>query len=238
MTPGFGAAMNSRRPFDGARCLATGASTGLGRSIAERLARQGATVLMTARTLEPLDAIARTLASDDQVGPIVALDANLGEAEGRNKVIHAAASRLGALDLVVQSAPIDPESLIELARGSLPLLQLGFRPALVVLGATGVTTDPVETIRSEWSGLEIQVVQVSLDSAHPSTADREAARVLESIRQDHLEPSRIPEGGLRRLARRLINLRASQSQAAAKPSNRLPQPHFRLRITQLSQKGD
>ncbi len=148
--------MNRRRSFEGARCLVTGASSGLGQAIAEHLVRAGASVVLTGRSLNRLEATARALVSggarDDAV---IAVDADLTEDEGRSKVIHVAADRFGALDLVVNAASVsatghfdthDPSvlrrvfeinvfALIELTRAVLPLLRQGDRPSLVNLGS-------------------------------------------------------------------------------------------------------
>ncbi len=148
--------MNRRRSFEAARCLVTGASSGLGRAIALRLVRDGARVLLTGRSLDRLGATAKVLAeegaSPDQV---LVVDADLTEQEGRNKVIHAAADRFGALDLAVNAAGVgatghfdthDPDvlrrvfevnvfALIETTRALLPLLRRGDRPSLVNIGS-------------------------------------------------------------------------------------------------------
>src|SRR4051794_21807003 len=99
--------MSRRRSFDGARCLVTGASSGLGRAIAVRLVRAGAKVLLTGRSLDRLNETARDLiaegAAPDSV-PVVAADLT-GE-EGRAEVIQSSEVRFGALDLVVNAAGV------------------------------------------------------------------------------------------------------------------------------------
>jgi short-subunit dehydrogenase len=148
--------MSRRRSFDGARCLVTGASSGLGRAIAEHLVRAGANVLLTGRSSDRLDATARGLVAEgsrpDSV-PVVAAD--LTREEGRAEVIRAAEDRFGALELVVNAAGLgatghldthDPSvlrtlfeinvfAMVEMSRLSLPLLRRGDRPSLVNIGS-------------------------------------------------------------------------------------------------------
>ena len=148
--------MNPRRPFEGARCLVTGASSGLGRAIAEHLVRAGAKVLLTGRSLERLESTARGLVlGGAEPESTVAVDADLAEDEGRSKVIHAAADRFGALDLAVNAAGVGATghfdthdasvlrqvfeinlfALVEMTRAILPLLRQGDRPSLVNVGS-------------------------------------------------------------------------------------------------------
>src|SRR5437764_132167 len=99
--------MSRRRSFEGARCLVTGASSGLGRAIAAHLVRAGAKVLMTGRSIERLEEAARDLRSE---GPrseaVTVVAADLTHGEGRAEVIRVAGDRFGALDLVVNAAGV------------------------------------------------------------------------------------------------------------------------------------
>ena len=148
--------MNPRRSFEGARCLVTGASSGLGRAIAERLVRAGANVLLTGRSRSRLEETARRLVlGGARPEAVVSVDADLTEEEGRGKVVHTAADRFGALDLAINSAGVgatghfdthDPTvlrrvfeinvfALVEMTRALLPLLRQGESPSLVNIGS-------------------------------------------------------------------------------------------------------
>ena len=73
---------------DGKAALVTGASTGIGRNVAEHLAAEDANVAITARTAEPLEVTSRGVeccgaAAGDRRGPIDILVACAGSSPGR-----------------------------------------------------------------------------------------------------------------------------------------------------------
>lgn len=96
--------------FTGRRALVTGASRGIGAGIAERLAAEGADVLITARTMEQHDRLAGSLtetaarlaAYGTRVEIMVA---DLTDAEEREGIVPAAAEKLGGpVDILINNA--------------------------------------------------------------------------------------------------------------------------------------
>lgn len=85
----------------GVRAVVTGASSGVGRAVAQRLAADGARVALVARRGDVLEELARTLA--DGHGAFACDVANAADAE---RAIAAAADDLGGLDLVVNAAGV------------------------------------------------------------------------------------------------------------------------------------
>jgi 3-oxoacyl-[acyl-carrier protein] reductase len=81
----------------GARCIVTGASRGIGRATAARLAGEGARVLLVGR-----DAAAIEEAARDVGGEYLACDVTDPEADGR--IIATAAEQMGGLDVLVNNA--------------------------------------------------------------------------------------------------------------------------------------
>src|SRR5262245_43492109 len=96
--------------FAGRRALVTGASRGIGAAVAERLAAEGADVVLTARTLEQHDHLTGSLRETQQrlarygtnVGVVVA---DLTDDHDRTRVVPEAAEALGGpVEILVNNA--------------------------------------------------------------------------------------------------------------------------------------
>lgn len=86
----------------GRGALVTGASRGLGAALARALARAGARVVLTARHLEPLEAVASEIRAAR--GEAHALRHDVGDKHDVYRVAGAAAELVGPLDIVVHNA--------------------------------------------------------------------------------------------------------------------------------------
>ena len=103
--------MSADHSCDGKVALVTGSSRGLGKAIAVRLAAQGATVALTARTMEPdpkyHGSLGQTL--DEIVtagGRAIAVQADLSQAEERERLFGEVVSAVGAPDILVNNAAV------------------------------------------------------------------------------------------------------------------------------------
>jgi len=103
--------MGADQRCDGMVALVTGSSRGLGKAIAARLARQGATVALTARTMDPDPKYQGSLNQTvDEIaaagGRAVAVQADLSKAEERERLFAEVVSAVGAPDILVNNAAV------------------------------------------------------------------------------------------------------------------------------------
>ena len=82
--------------------IVTGASRGIGRSIAETFARNGATVVICGRKQETLDEVARSYT--EPAGKLVPHVCHVGRAEDINKLVATATREFGRIDILVNNA--------------------------------------------------------------------------------------------------------------------------------------
>ncbi|ORA67593.1 oxidoreductase [Mycolicibacterium elephantis] len=91
--------------------LVTGSSRGLGKAIAQRLASEGATVALTARTMDPdpkyQGSLRQTLEEIEQAGgAAVAVPADLSDVEQRSQMFAEVVGQVGAPDILVNNAAV------------------------------------------------------------------------------------------------------------------------------------
>jgi 3-oxoacyl-[acyl-carrier protein] reductase len=94
--------MADRKPLEGKIAIVTGASRGIGRAIALRLAQDGATLVLAARTEADLAKVASQIKSDGGNATCAARD--LREPGAPAAVVNAALDAHGAIDIVVNNA--------------------------------------------------------------------------------------------------------------------------------------
>lgn len=90
-------------PLAGRRALVTGASGGVGRALAVRLARAGVSSALLARRADPLEATRRLV--EEAGGAAVAVVGDVSLADDRARALDAARA-LGGLDLLVNNAGV------------------------------------------------------------------------------------------------------------------------------------
>ena len=103
--------MNADPRCDGMVALVTGSSRGLGKAIAARLAARGATVALTARTMDPDPKYQGSLSQTrDEIvaagGRAIAVQADLSQAEERARLFAEVVSSVGAPDILVNNAAV------------------------------------------------------------------------------------------------------------------------------------
>jgi NAD(P)-dependent dehydrogenase (short-subunit alcohol dehydrogenase family) len=95
--------------LSGRVALVTGASRGIGRAIALRLAEHGADVVVSARTLAACQRVAEDIAARRYVGwgQALAVEANVSHSGVADSLLSAAEDRFGPVDIVVANAAIN-----------------------------------------------------------------------------------------------------------------------------------
>jgi short-subunit dehydrogenase len=131
------------------RILITGASSGIGRSLAEQAAARGGRLVVAARSTAKLEDLAEGLRRRD--AEVMPVTADVTSEADRQRLLQAATERLGGLDVLVNNAGIasfghfanSSEAILrqimevnffapaELMRRAVPILVQGRQPAIV-----------------------------------------------------------------------------------------------------------
>jgi short-subunit dehydrogenase len=138
-----------RRELRGARILLTGASSGIGRCLAEQAAHAGARLALTARSADRLHDLAQSLTTLG--AEAIALPGDITREADRQHILAAVVERFGGLDVLVNNAGVgswchfaeSSEEILrrimevnffapaELIRLAIPVLRKGRSPAIV-----------------------------------------------------------------------------------------------------------
>ena len=86
--------------------IVTGASRGIGRSIAETLAGAGSRVVLASRKQEALDEVAESIRATG--GDAIAIAAHNGDKAALNSLVDQTVKHFGALDILVNNAATNP----------------------------------------------------------------------------------------------------------------------------------
>jgi len=90
----------------------TGASKGIGRAVAQDLAHEGAAVVITARTAEPLEATAKEISATTG-GTVVPMAGDMSVTADVQRCVDATLARFGKIDILVTCAGSSPGGLLE-----------------------------------------------------------------------------------------------------------------------------
>ncbi|HKI98525.1 MAG TPA: SDR family oxidoreductase [bacterium] len=100
--------MSKPNPFDltGRTAIVTGASKGIGRSIAEHLAAAGAQVVISSRKIDPCEAVAKAIRGDG--GQATAIACNVSRKDEVAALVDQTREVYGPADIVVCNAAANP----------------------------------------------------------------------------------------------------------------------------------
>lgn len=91
--------------LEGKKALVTGGSRGIGRAIAEGLARAGADVAVSGRSIKALKDCAREIRQMGRQAPAICMDVT--DVDNCRRGVAEAADRLGGLDILVNNAGVE-----------------------------------------------------------------------------------------------------------------------------------
>lgn len=159
--------------LSGRVALVTGGGRGIGRAIAVELASAGAAVVLSARSIDEIEAVAGEI--DAAGGDALAVSADVTDPRAVRDAIDRATERFGALDVVVNNAGFNPDD--ALGRPEDVTAENFDRVLDVNLnGAFAVTTAAADELLTSGGGSVINVASVGglvgLPRQHPYVASK------------------------------------------------------------------
>ena len=94
--------------LDGKVAVITGSSRGIGRAIAERMAQQGAKVVISSRKAQPCEEVAALINERHGPGRAIAIPANISSKSDLQHLIEETQRQFGAIDILVCNAASNP----------------------------------------------------------------------------------------------------------------------------------
>ena len=94
--------------LSGKVAVVTGSSRGIGRAIVERMAEQGAKVVVSSRNIEPCQEVAAEINAKYGGGRALALSANISSKEQLQRLVEVTTREFGKIDVLVCNAASNP----------------------------------------------------------------------------------------------------------------------------------
>ena len=99
-------------PLESQVALITGASRGIGRSIASRLAADGADLVLSARGIEGVETAAREIKEEFPDRRVLSMSCDVASWDSVKEMVDRATSELGRVDLLINNAGITRDGLL------------------------------------------------------------------------------------------------------------------------------
>ncbi len=172
--------------LDGLVAIVTGAGQGVGRGVAIALARAGASVVASNRTVSKVDTVAREITADG--GRAVAVECDVTRPEHIASCIQTTLDTYGRIDIVVNAA--DDQRLVPLMDITEDDMQAGWRTGL--MGSLRFTQGCVPHMEKQGGGAIVNVASgagpLALAGMAPYAAAKEAIRTLTRVAAVELGP--------------------------------------------------
>ncbi|MBL9208305.1 MAG: SDR family NAD(P)-dependent oxidoreductase [Opitutaceae bacterium] len=156
--------------------MITGASSGIGEAIARRLAQAGATLVLTARRADRLEALAREL--DPSRERIMQIPADVTVAAEREALVAITVKRFGHIDALINNAGYGQRGPLEL----MPMEALRRNYEVNVFAVVALSQKVAPHMRAQGHGRIINIGSVAGRIARPLTAVYDSTKhALEAI---------------------------------------------------------
>ena len=167
--------------LQGTRILVTGASSGIGRAIAEALGAEGAVLALAGRRAEVLSEVAAAIADAGGTQPVVVLS-DLAVAGAAEALVREASMAIGPLDVVVNSAAVEGEgSYGDGAEGDArELFEVDYWAPLSIARAA------VPDMRARRTGAIVNVVSLGAITPVPDTGQYPSAKAALAVASEAL----------------------------------------------------
>jgi uncharacterized protein len=106
-------AENARPPIDGGTVLVTGASAGIGRELAVRLAPRARTLVLLARRAGRLEDLRTSLLAQHPRLQVLTMPVDLSDEDDVDRALAEAGKQAGAVDVLVNNAGVGLEALAD-----------------------------------------------------------------------------------------------------------------------------
>ena len=102
--------MSSLFDLTGKLAVITGSSKGIGRAMAEEMARHGATVVISSRKAGNCEIVAKKINVElaEEAGRAIAIPANVGDRNSVESLISEVKNKLGNIDILICNAAVNP----------------------------------------------------------------------------------------------------------------------------------
>ncbi|MDG2278079.1 MAG: SDR family oxidoreductase [Pseudomonadales bacterium] len=102
--------MSNLFDLTGKVALITGSSKGIGRAIAEEMARHGAQVVISSRKADACQSVADAINTELAEGPggAISISAHVGQKEALRELVDQTQAKLGKIDILVCNAAVNP----------------------------------------------------------------------------------------------------------------------------------
>jgi short-subunit dehydrogenase len=156
--------------------IVTGASSGIGEASARMLAREGATVVITARRQERLDVLAREIESSG--GRALAIAGDVTSSVDRERLVRETLSALGRIDALVNNAGFGQRGPIE----TVPVEKIRENFETNLFSLIALTQLVIPIMRRQGSGRIVNISSVAGKIARPLSSVYDATKhALEAV---------------------------------------------------------